>query len=116
MEREQFREYNQRFRRWQQAVPHYANRHEGTVQHCHNCGNDFDGNFCPICGQRAEVGRVGWNSIRENIAILWGLDSRSLTYTLVQRGVRAIWCATTSAAIVRCRFRLSRCWSSSASS
>jgi len=27
---------------------------------------------------------VGWNSIRENVAILWGLDSRSLTYTLVQ--------------------------------
>lgn len=84
MEREQFREYNQRFRHWQQAVPHYANRHEGTVQHCHNCGNDFDGNFCPICGQRAEVGRVGWYSIKDNVALLWGMDSRSLVYTLLQ--------------------------------
>ena len=73
-----------RFCSWQLAKPHYVNRHEGEVQHCHNCGNEFEGNFCPICGQRAELGRVGWNSIRENIAVLWGLDSRSLTYTLVQ--------------------------------
>jgi hypothetical protein len=27
---------------------------------------------------------VGWNSIKDSVAILWGLDSRSLTYTLVQ--------------------------------
>jgi hypothetical protein len=30
------------------------------------------------------VGRVGCNSIKDNIAILWGLDSRSLSYTIVQ--------------------------------
>ena len=73
-----------RFSRWQQAEPHYVNRHQDIVQHCHNCGTQFTDNFCPRCGQRAEVGRVGWKSIKENIAILWGLDSRSLTYTLVQ--------------------------------
>jgi hypothetical protein len=81
---EQIREYYRRFCYWQQTLPHYANRHEGSVQHCNNCGNEFHGNFCPICGQRTEVGRVGWNSIKDNIAILWGLDSRSLSYTIVQ--------------------------------
>ena len=73
-----------RFRRWQQDVPHFVNRHEGSVLHCHNCDNDFDGNFCPVCGQRAQVGRVGWQSIKDNIALLWGMDSRSLGYTLLQ--------------------------------
>lgn len=73
-----------RFCRWQQALPHFVNRHEGTELRCHNCDTEFTGNFCPICGQRAEVGRVGWKSIKDNIAILWGLDSRSFTYTLVQ--------------------------------
>ena len=73
-----------RFRRWQQAQPHYVNRHEGEVQHCHNCGTEFADNFCPRCGQRAEVGRVGWRSIKDNVALLWGMDSRSLVYTLVQ--------------------------------
>ena len=84
MNKELLRNYYHRFCRWQQAVPHYANRHEGEVQHCYNCDNDFSGNFCPICGQRAEVGRVGWKSIKDNVAILWGMDSRSLGYTLLQ--------------------------------
>ena len=84
MNKELLRNYYHRFCRWQQAVPHYANRHEGEVQHCYNCDNDFSGNFCPICGQRAEVERVGWKSIKDNVAILWGMDSRSLGYTLLQ--------------------------------
>ena len=84
MSKEQLKQYYHRFRHWQQASPHYANRHEGLVRQCHNCGNEFVGNFCPICGQRAELGRVGWNSIRENVTLLWGLDSRSFTYTLIQ--------------------------------
>lgn len=84
MGKDLLRQYYHRFSRWQQAEPHYVNRHKDIVQHCHNCGTEFRDNFCPRCGQRAEVGRVGWNSIRENVAILWGLDSRSLTYTLVQ--------------------------------
>ena len=84
MNKEQLKQYYRRFCRWQQEEPHYVNRHEGSVQHCCNCGTEFAGNFCPICGQRAGVGRVGWNSVKENVALLWGMDSRSLTYTLVQ--------------------------------
>jgi hypothetical protein len=84
VDKELLRQYYHRISRWQQAEPHYVNRHKDIVQHCHNCGMEFRDNFCPRCGQRAEVGRVGWNSIRDNVAILWGLDSRSLTYTLVQ--------------------------------
>jgi hypothetical protein len=84
VDKELLRQYYHRISRWQQAEPHYVNRHKDIVQHCHNCGMEFRDNFCPRCGQRAEVGRVGWDSIRENVALLWGLDSRSLTYTLVQ--------------------------------
>ena len=84
MSKEQLIAYYHRFCRWQHEVPHYVNRHEDTVQHCHNCGTEFADNFCPRCGQRAEVGRVGWKSLKENIALLWGMDSRSLSYTLFQ--------------------------------
>jgi len=84
MDKEQLIQYYHRFCRWQQAEPRYVNRHEGEIWHCHNCGTEFSDNFCPRCGQRAEVGRVGWRSIRDNIALLWGLDSRSLSYTLGQ--------------------------------
>lgn len=82
--KEQLRRCFQRFSRWQQAGPHYVNRYMDIVQHCQNCGTEFRDNFCPRCGQRAGVGRVGWHSIRENITLLWGLDSRSLSYTLMQ--------------------------------
>lgn len=74
----------QRFNQWQRSEPHYVNRHADTVQRCHNCGTEFSDNYCPRCGQRAEVGRVGWSSIKENIALLWGMDSRSFVYTLFQ--------------------------------
>ena len=80
----QITHYYRRFCRWQQSPQLYVNRHEGSVQHCHNCGTTFADNFCPRCGQRAGVGRVGWKSVKDNIAILWGLDNRSLSYTLVQ--------------------------------
>lgn len=84
MNKEQLKQYYHRFCRWQQAPLYYVNRHPDSVQHCHNCGTAFSDNFCPRCGQRAEVGRVGWKSIKENITLLWGLDSRSFSYTILQ--------------------------------
>lgn len=65
--KEQLRQYYHRFSHWQQAEPHYVNRHQDIVQHCHNCDTDYCGNFCPICGQRAGLGRVGWQSIKDNM-------------------------------------------------
>ena len=88
MNKKQFIQYYYRFSRWQQETRHYVNRHQGSVQHCHNCGTEFSDNFCPRCGQKAELGRVGWQSIKDNITLLWGLDSRSLTYSLVQLMLR----------------------------
>jgi hypothetical protein len=84
MNKEQIIEYYRRFSQWQQAAPQYANRHKDSVRHCQNCGTEFSDNFCPRCSQRAEVGRVGWNSIKESVALLWGMDSRSFAYTLFQ--------------------------------
>lgn len=84
MNKEQIKEYYRRFSQWQQAAPQYVNRHKDSVRHCQNCGTEFSDNFCPRCGQRAEVGRVGWNSIKESVALLWGMDSRSFAYTLFQ--------------------------------
>ena len=82
--KEQLIQYYRRFCRWQHALPQYVNRHEGESVRCHNCGTEYADNFCPRCGQRAEVGRVGWKSIKDNVALLWGLDNRSLVYTLLQ--------------------------------
>lgn len=71
------------FRVWQRKPFRYVNRSKGKTT-CHNCGTEYDGNFCPVCGQRAGVGRIGWKSVQQGVMLLWGMDSRSLSYTLFQ--------------------------------
>ena len=39
MNKEQLIANYRRFCRWQHEVPHNVNRHEDTVQHCHNESN-----------------------------------------------------------------------------
>ncbi|MBQ4445932.1 MAG: DUF3667 domain-containing protein [Prevotella sp.] len=80
------RERYNRFKEWQRnpfkrgGTPAY----KGIVHHCCNCDMDFEGNFCPNCGQRAVLGPIGWKSVATGILLLWGMDSRSLSYTLLQ--------------------------------
>lgn len=72
-----------RFRAWQRHPFHYVNKSQGTVR-CANCGMEFADNFCPRCGQRAGVGRIGWTSVRRGVMILWGMDSRSMGFSILQ--------------------------------
>lgn len=73
----------QRFKDWQRNPIRYVNQSQGSI-HCANCGTEFSGNYCPICGQKAGVGRINWQTLRQGVMLLWGMDSRSLSYTLLQ--------------------------------
>ena len=72
-----------RFKRWQEKPYEYRLISEET-HHCNNCGNDYTGNFCPICSQKAGSGRIGWQSVRQGIMDIWGLGTRSLLYSIWQ--------------------------------
>ena len=72
-----------RFRAWQENPFDYTNHSEHTTR-CANCGTEFRDNFCPRCGQKAGTGPIGWNTVRQGILILWGMDTRSLSFTLIQ--------------------------------
>ena len=50
---------------------------------CANCGHEYQGNFCPACGQKATAGRITWDTVRGGVMDVWGLGSRSL--------VRSLW-------------------------
>ncbi|MBR5672898.1 MAG: DUF3667 domain-containing protein [Muribaculaceae bacterium] len=50
---------------------------------CVNCGHEYQGNFCPACGQKATAGRITWTTVRSGVMDVWGLGSRSL--------VRSLW-------------------------
>lgn len=77
------REQYRRFRAWQQNPFDYTN-HSTHTERCANCGTEFSANFCPICGQKAGIGRVSWRTVRQGLMMIWGMDSRSLAYSLVQ--------------------------------
>ena len=59
------------------------NKSQGMVR-CANCGTEFADNFCPRCGQKAGVGRITWKTVQQGVMMLWGMDSRSLSATLLQ--------------------------------
>lgn len=83
MNKQRLIERYHRFRQWQEKPFDYK-LNSGEIHHCNNCGNDFTGNFCPICSQRAGLGDIGWDSVRQSVLDVWGLGSRSLINTIAQ--------------------------------
>lgn len=77
------KERYRRFRAWQKNPFTYTN-HSTHPTRCVNCGTEFNDNFCPRCGQKAGTGPVGWKAVRENVMMIWGMDNRSMSYTLLQ--------------------------------
>lgn len=71
----------ERFYQWQREPLQFSYNKE-EVHHCQCCGEDYSGNFCPACGQRARLGRITWQSVREGVMDVWGLGGRSLPRTL----------------------------------
>ena len=64
--------------------PRVSSTEFGDEMHtCANCGHEYQGNFCPSCGQKATAGRITWNTVRNGVMDVWGLGSRSL--------VRSLW-------------------------
>ncbi len=76
-----FKDKIEKFRQWQREPLDYSYSKD-DVHHCQCCGEDYNGNFCPACGQRATLGRINWNSVRVGIMDLWGMGGRSLPRTL----------------------------------
>ena len=76
-----------RFKAWQENPFDYTNHSEHTTR-CANCGTEFSDNFCPRCGLKAGTGPIGWNTVKQGILILWGMDTRSLSFTLIQLALR----------------------------
>ena len=75
------KEQYHRFKQWQEK-PYEYKLISDKVNHCNNCGNDFTGNYCPICSQKAGEGPISWGSVQHSFMDIWGLGSRSLPRTI----------------------------------
>lgn len=72
-----------RFKQWQIDPFTYRLLSEET-HHCYNCGQEFQGNYCPMCSQRAGQKKVDWSTVRHNVMEIWGVGNRSMPYSLWQ--------------------------------
>jgi len=79
----QLKEKYRRFKQWQEHPFEYQLK-PGEVHHCNNCHHEFTGNFCPVCSQKAGVGRTSWKSVGQGVMDIWGLGNRSLLYSVWQ--------------------------------
>ena len=71
-----------RFRQWQQQPFDYQDTADRRT--CRNCGNEYENNYCPRCGQKAVHGPITWHSVWQGILDMWGVGTRSLPYSLWQ--------------------------------
>ena len=78
----QLKEFRGNYHKWKQNPVQY--KYPGERHRCDCCGEQHEGNFCPLCGQKATQGPVTWKSVWEGVMELWGLQSRSLPYTAWQ--------------------------------
>ena len=60
-----------RFRAWQ-LEPVTFKCSSAESHECNNCGNSFVGDYCPVCGQKWDVGKPGWGSLLNDFKLFRG--------------------------------------------
>ncbi len=55
---------------------------ETKTTKCFNCGNEFEGNFCPECGQDAKTGRFTMHFVFENLLAAFISKDGGIWFTL----------------------------------
>lgn len=60
----------------------YETQTDKKTTTCLNCGTEFEGNFCPECGQNADTGRFTMRFIFENLVAAFTSKDGGLWFTL----------------------------------
>ena len=69
------------FIEWQKRpsrVPKMTEEHH----RCHTCGQEYQGNYCPCCGQSARIGRYSFKKAFLLFLDVWGVGNRGMFRTL----------------------------------
>lgn len=69
------------FRQWQQR-PYEVAPLSSESHTCATCGTQYEGNYCPRCGQSARVGRYSFKKAILLFLDVWGLGNRSMFRSL----------------------------------
>ena len=64
----------QRFRSWQKDPAKYdLTSSDGHICEC--CGKAYEGFYCPICGQRHDIGRADWSELANDFSSIGGYEN-----------------------------------------
>lgn len=69
------------FIEWQQR-PYTVAPMSEDQHRCHTCGTEYQGNYCPRCGQSANIGRYSMKGAVLLFIDVWGLGNRGMFRTL----------------------------------
>ena len=72
-----------RFRTWQKE-PVTFKCQSTSSNTCVNCGNVYEGDFCPVCGQKYDLGKASWKIVINDFMNFGGVDTKSFISFLVQ--------------------------------
>ena len=73
---EQKEKYRQ-FKKWQHQ-PHQVAPLSEEMHECATCGTHFEGNYCPRCGQSAQIGRYSFKKAFLLFLDVWGVGNRGM--------------------------------------
>ena len=69
------------FHVWQ-LKPHEVAPLSESTHECAACGTEYQGNYCPRCGQSASVGRFSFKKAVQHFLDVWGMGNRSMFRSL----------------------------------
>ena len=69
------------FHVWQ-LKPHEVAPLSESTHECAACGTEYQGNYCPRCGQSASVGRFSFKKALQHFLNVWGMGNRSMFRSL----------------------------------
>jgi hypothetical protein len=65
-----------------QLKPHVVAPLSESTHECAACGTEFQGNYCPRCGQSASIGRFSFKKAALLFLDVWGMGNRSMFRSL----------------------------------
>ena len=85
----EYKKYKQKLKVWMRAFriwqrrPHQVAPLSEDIHPCASCGTEFQGNYCPRCGQSASIARFSFKKAFLLFLDVWGMGNRGM--------FRSIW-------------------------
>lgn len=74
-------DFKRTYHLWQ-LRPHEVAPQSETTSKCSSCSTEFQGNYCPRCGQASSVGKFSFKKALLHFLDVWGMGNRSMFRTI----------------------------------